>query len=456
MQPHEKVKQYLDTICEQIRYKRIHNELREEPENHITDQKQAYIAQGMDEETGTFKAVEQMGDPVMVGTQLDRTHKPKPEWSMIVLTLLLLLTGTFIRLYTAPRETNGLELFYRQLLFTVVGIGLMTLCYKVDFTILGEYSSILFFALAAIIVLLMLVINPVDGRFIYASYPLLLFPALFAGVVYSMSNRGYSGVILCGIYFTIPLILSLLIPNITITLFLTLSYLVILTIAIQKKRFKVNQHHALLLVYVPFIISFVVAMTNNNLIYRLKIVFTPSLAPMGVGYMGNITRGIMKGARLIGQGALPENLQGLTVEQVLPLINSDFLLTYITHRFGWIAFLIVVALLELFIIRAFVLCARQKSVLALLVSTAVTLTFAYQTLGFVVTNCGFYLFAPLSLPLISQSSHYLLVNMSLIGILLSVYRTGHMVHDKRFPEKPDRRPFLTIEDGRIIIDLHLD
>lgn len=456
MQPHEKVKQYLDTICAQIRYKRIHEELREELESHITDQKQAYIAQGMDEETSTFKAIEQMGDPVMVGTQLDRTHRPKPEWSMIVLTLLLLLTGTFIRLYTAPQETNGLELFYRQLLFTVVGIGLMTLCYKVDFTILGEYSRILFVALAAIVVLLMLVINPIDGRFIYASYPLLLFPALFAGVVYRMSNKGYLGIIKCGIFFIIPLILSLLIPNITISILMALSYLVTLTIAIQKKRFRVNHFHALLLVYIPFIISFVVAMTNSNFLYRLKIAFTPSLAPMGVGYMGNITRGIMKGARLIGQGTLPENLQGLTVEQVLPLINSDFLLTYITHRFGWIAFLIVVALLALFIIRAFVLCAKQKSVLALLVSTAVTLTIAYQALGFVAGNCGFYLFSPLSLPLISQSSNFLLVNMCLVGILLSVYRTGTIVHDKKFPEEPEAKPFLTIEDGRIIIDFHIN
>ena len=57
MQQHIKIKQYLETICDQIRYKKIHIDICEEIENHITDQKEAFKTQGIDDETATLKAI---------------------------------------------------------------------------------------------------------------------------------------------------------------------------------------------------------------------------------------------------------------------------------------------------------------------------------------------------------------------------------------------------------------
>lgn len=112
-------------------------------------------------------------------------------------------------------------------------------------------------------------------------------------------------------------------------------------------------------------------------------------------------------------------------------------------------------MLTVFIVRAFVLCAKQKSVLALLVSTAITLTFTIQTIFYIAANLGFQLFAPLSLPLISQSSSYLLINMCLVGILLSVFRTGYFIKDKPNSEKAATNSFLKFEDGKLIIDFNI-
>lgn len=455
MQQHIKIKQYLETICDQIRYKKIHTDICEEIENHITDQKEAYKTQGIDDETATLKALEQMGDPVVVGTELDRTHRPKPEWSIILLTFLLLLTGICIRLYTYPQDFNGLELFYRQLFFTIVGLGLMALCYHVDFTILGRYPKIIFLLLTAILILLIALSRPVNGRHIYAASLLLLFPTSFAGIVYSMRNKGYSGIIFCGLFFAIPFVLSLIVPSITSSILLVLSCLTALTIAILKNWFRVKKLYALLLVYLPVIVSMVIVFASGILSKKITLAFTPSIDPLGAGYIANTTKQLLSGAKFFGQGALPEYFQGALAAQVLPSINNDFLLTYIIHRFGWIAFIIVTALLAVFIVRAFVLCAKQKSVLALLVSTAITLTFTIQTLIYIVANLGFQLFAPLSLPLISQSSSYLLINMCLVGILFSVFRTGYFIKDKRNSEMAATNSFLRFEEGKLIIDLNI-
>ena len=87
MQQLDKIKQYTSSVCDQIRWKKVHPMISEEIENHISDQKEAFINEGLDEITSIDKAIEEMGDPVIVGSQLDRTHRPKTAWSMIFLTI---------------------------------------------------------------------------------------------------------------------------------------------------------------------------------------------------------------------------------------------------------------------------------------------------------------------------------------------------------------------------------
>lgn len=454
MQQHIKIKQYLETVCRQIRLKSVHADIREEIENHIADQKEAFISQGMEEETATVKAVEQMGDPVIVGTELDRTHRPKPEWSIIALTALLLLAGTFIRVYTAPQEDYGITLFNRQLVFTLMGIGLMAFCYYLDFSLLGKFPITAFLSLAAFIILIIVRTNSINGRHIYATYPLLLFPVIYAGIVYRMGNKGYPGIILCGLLFVIPFALSLTIPSVASAIVLVLSCLTILTVAIARNRFGVRRLYALLLVYVPTCSVFLlfINLAHDSLIQRAARHY-PFSDAFGSGYMENIIRQLLSGARLTGQGSLSETV-GEAVSQLLPGISSDFLLAYSVHRFGWLAFVAVVLLMAIFIIRAFMLCLKQKSFLALLVSMAVTTTIALQTVFYIVANLGLPIFSPLSLPLISQSSSYLLVNMCLVGVLLSVFRTGHLVKDRERGKKAPANRFIKFEDGRLIIDFN--
>lgn len=460
MEQHIKTEQYLETVCSQIRYKKIHGEIRGELGNHINDQKEAYKARGIDDEAAELKALEQMGDPVAVGTELDRTHRPKPEWSIIALTALLLLAGTFMRFFSFLELGHGQDQFYRQLFFTVTGVCLTALFFYLDFTFIGKYPKAIFLSLAASVILIIAASRPVNGRYIYASCMLLLFPAAFAGIIYTMRNKGYRGILCCGLFFMLPFAISLYTPSVTSFLLIVVTCLLILTLSILKGWFGANKLYYLLLVYIPaaaFTSAALAAGVYEALHRRLALALSPSLDPMGAGYIGNITRQLLSGAKFAGQGALPGSFGGMSASQFLPGINNDFLLLYTIHRFGWLSFIIVAVLLAAFILRAFIVCAKQKSVLAFLVSTAVTMTFALQTLFYFAANLGFQLFAPLSLPLISQSSSYLLINMCLIGILLSVFRTGYFIRDRgAFPVRdPRKNPFLKFENGKLIIDFNI-
>ena len=42
-----------------------------------------------------------MGDPVSVGTELDRLHRPRPQWGLLGLTIALACVGALLRVWLA-------------------------------------------------------------------------------------------------------------------------------------------------------------------------------------------------------------------------------------------------------------------------------------------------------------------------------------------------------------------
>lgn len=90
------VQAYLDTVAAQIRWKRARAMVTWELARHLEDQRSAFAAAGY--ANAEQLAVEEMGDPVSVGVDLDCIHRPKPQWGLLALTILLALTGVLLRI----------------------------------------------------------------------------------------------------------------------------------------------------------------------------------------------------------------------------------------------------------------------------------------------------------------------------------------------------------------------
>ncbi|MNC07758.1 hypothetical protein D3C75_553140 [compost metagenome] len=86
-----------------------------------------------------------------------------------------------------------------------------------------------------------------------------------------------------------------------------------------------------------------------------------------------------------------------------------------------------------------------------LVSGSALLTFTFQSIHYIIYNLGILLLAPLSLPLLSYGLVGLVVNMVLIGLMLSVFRNGSAVRDRKLPSSP-RQPFISWQDHKLVID----
>lgn len=451
-----RIADYLDTVRRQIRWKKAQNPVLEEIQNHLLDQKDAFIRDGDDEETAVLKAIAEMGDPVVIGSQLDRAHRPKADWPLLGLTAILILLGLFIQFMIGTDSNSGMEMFHKQVIWSALAVIVLLAAYFLDYTILGKHPLLICFLLMTI-TLGDYWFSSIRGYGYTAIYPLLLFPAVFAGFVYRMRNERYAGLALCGAVVIAVALLILRIHNMTALFLIMISCLTILTIAIAKGWFNVRKVYALLATYLSCAalcsVIFFRVLNQGYAHSRLEFIFKPWLEPTGVGYMGTLIQRFLLNSRLVGEGAPVVGYGQLPAAEILPAANTDFVLTYLIYKFGWVLFIAIILVFAAFIARSAIISKKQKNALGQLVSLAIIVTFAVQLLTFIASNLGFLLFSPLSLPLISYGGRALLVNMCLIGFMLSVFRTGSLTRDnvQKAWEKPSH--LIQYEDGKIIINL---
>lgn len=458
MQPFDKIKEYSHNVCNQIRWKKAHNVVAQEIENHICDQRDAYIAQGEDESSATENAILQMGDPISVGMELDKTHKPKAQWTIIILAMLMFAIGFMIRTFLG---NTSYSLFDLNIIFpSVLAIGVFWGAYFLDFSILGKHPKALYWVLLIIGYLGLFLSSSTNGRVFFLNgrlsvsleYLSLLYPIAFSALIYSLRNKGYLGIILCGIGYTALAVVLLFIPTFSWLILFTISAAVLLCVSVVKGWFNVDKKIGLSLVLIPIVLVIAYAIfcifNRPYLADRLNIALNPHLDPQGGGYVSIMIRELLANAQFIGKGDVPQEYSRAISS--MPLFDTDYFLTYLIHNLGWIVFFVLAVLFCTFIVVGLIHCINQKSVLGLLVSLSVMLTFTFQTITYIASNLGYNLFSVLSLPLVSYGNTALLINMALIGIMLSVFRNGDIVKDK-ISQTVDQNPLFMLENGKLII-----
>lgn len=452
----DRLKQFLETVKKQIRWKRAHPVLLAEIEDHIQDQKNAFMQTGSDEETALNQSIADMGDPVTVGEALDRIHRPKPDWKLLALTGVILLAGIIFQLLIEPNPWN-IGLFGKQLIWVGIGIIAMLGAYFIDFTVIGRYPKVIYFSLGLLIIISFFVGGTVNGAHRYSIYPLLFYPIAYAGFLHSMRGKGYSGVVLSGVAFIVPALLAFYVPSIATLILLCFSCLILLVTAISNGLFNVNKVFALLLVFfssaaATFLLFYVMVLSKGDYaLARLMAFILPARDSNGAGYIGTLIQNLLSHSKLIGEGFPINDMQPSLSD--LPGTNTDFVLVYLIYRYGWITLIGILAVFSAFFIRSAKLSRKQPSALGALVSRAALLTICMELLLYVISNMGILLHSPISLPLISYGGGTLVVNMLMIGFLLSVFRTGGLVKDGAEHKTFIRTRFIQYEEGRIIINL---
>jgi len=407
------VNQYVDMVCGQIKAKKVHSNISKEIACHIEEQKDAYLRDGIDEENAVKKAVAEMGDPVSVGQQLNKLHKPISEKSIISLTLLLVAVGLFVQFLI----NDGNSGFSRFFIYTPIGLAALTATFFCDYSFIGKYSKYIFGFFAVACIILYFIFGRYGNAGVY--YLSLLFIPVLSGVLYGFRGHGYISVIASVLFYVLFGFFFLSSNAPSAFLQISCAFFVLITIAIFKRWYNVKRAAAFIIAYSPIFIwiSFISISGKLTQILSLRQTGTNN------GYMSMWIKSLIENSKIIGQG-VPVN------SNVLPNASTNFTLTYIIFNYGIAVGIAVIILASLLIYRMFRASFRQRTSLGFIVSFSATLAFTLQVILFILVNLGYDYIPVNSMPLISNNGFGIVINMVLIGLILSAFRNTNLVFEK--------------------------
>lgn len=460
------MKSYLDTVCEQIRYKKAHTIIKKELEEHIIDQTDAFIAEGMEQETAVQKAITEMGDPILVGTELDRAYRPKLKWEFIVFVFLFSFANITLKLIMQQNAPSYMHFFtISNVMALFISVVVMAIFYYIDFTILANHSKMIYGIYIAVMVILYgyaqffgYISNGSNYGIFFLHYgitipPLIyIFPVILVGLLYDCRGKSYSAIMLCVCSFLIPAFISLHKGNNIAILLVAVISLLLILMSIGKGWFSVNKMYALLLVIIPTILFLIVICHFPYFSYKLSKLHFAITDPIGGDFMRTILQANVKGAVPFGKGNFSDT--AFNDDVILFLFNLDYFTAYALHFCGWIIFLLFFMIYFFFICRGFLFAYRQKSQLGFMTANAILITIFLVSIWNIACNSGFFVYVnPLEMPFFTSSGSSNIVFFMLMGILLSVFRTGDMVTENTIKYDYFKQNFINISENVIHISI---
>lgn len=458
---------YAEKVCEQIRWKKAHPAVAQEIEDHLTDQKNAYLAAGDSESIAEEKALLQMGDPVSVGAALDQTHKPAPQWGIIGLVLLLFVLGGIIQtllLKTIPVGNDALATRSAQVLFVFLPLSLATFVgmYFLDFSFFGKHPYVLPLGLLMVDLAAQLFGEFYGGKrwFTLGSFALsplalsLLFPLAFCGLFYRLRSQGRRGYLISSVLAAVFCLFLSYCHTFSGVLTFVFSAGVLMLVASKKKWFD-KQRNMFLLLFLLAVVCLIVLLMfyapfRYQFAFRARTIFLPNSDVAGDGYVPAQLRAAISHSVFLGKGKDIVGISPILIE-IPGMLRSDYLLTYLTYHYGWAVSGGLVLLLAVFLGLGFRKALKQKSIFGQMVSLTILCTFTAEILLYILANLGVWLIAPIALPFLSYGATASLINMALAGVLLSVFRTGEVYRDTApHPIFSDSK-FIQWADGKLTI-----
>lgn len=183
---HPLVQDFLDRICSKVRASAVHDDIRLEMMNHLEECIMEQMDAGKTEEEAIAAAVEQMGDPNVLGKQLNAAHRPKLAWDVVVLLIGMMIIGGITLLSLSSALDTGISIV-RKITFAAAGVTFMGVMYFIDYRKLRKHSGLLYVVallLMAITFRYGIAINGVKylsfARFIWNVYPTVPYLLIFA------------------------------------------------------------------------------------------------------------------------------------------------------------------------------------------------------------------------------------------------------------------------------------
>jgi cell division protein FtsW (lipid II flippase) len=442
----DKLDDYLSEVCKNVKFKPAHFGIKRELKAHFEDQIQEYVQSDMTLEQALDVSIADMGNPYDLGNQLNCVHKPHREWKIVLLLLLMLCFSVAIsavfQFISIPQYYYNY--FYKLLIYVPIGGILVVILYRLDYRFFIRYGT----AILILGMLLLLIINKwgdVFSRLVVGNYAFEVMPfAGICGVLGTASSLQYSrkkSLIIEIINALLTLIIFGLFMSLSQLLWALSQLIVYIATCIWLDKTDLSLHkyrakkviHIIVIVICGLILSEVLF---NEIIRWLPVLLHPQAYSNSQGYALLMTKRLLSSVVPFGSSALISSGQSIGSS-----FSKVYVLLYIFSKFGYITgYLILLSVLSFvyFICRA---AWYMKNTSGGAIATACCILLVLQFIIAICTNLGFTLPGLYSkFPFLSVGGIFMVSNMLLTAIILSIWRTHleyHILYEKQLEEKVD-------------------
>ena len=446
-------KEFLNNVCDNIKYKPASKQIAEELKIHIDEAKEENIYKGYSEKEAEELAVSQMGDAKEIGKKLNKIHRPKLDWITLILVIILIwLSGSYMgflpsRFYSAFHEKNVLELndiMTAKVEGTIFGLAVLFAIglYFFDYRKISKHSKNLYIVATVLNVVAYFRGFRANGNLIYGLWPFTsvsptiisipLYIIAFAGFIkdieiVNLNKRNIMKILSLSI---ISVITSLMI-NFVSGFIITVVYVTILSRElIRRKNIKYSAILITSSIIVFVLLSTIICIIPTKWSYKnedLTSAYWVGIDTIGERRINTIRKEIFKEAKMFGSADLEEkSFQDeqsyiYSIQGYFDTAGNFALLGYLSN-YGWIASIGFAVLIIIFDIKLIISVKKVKEQYGKIILIGFSTFFIVQTIGNIAMNFGIIGVAEFKMPFFASGEVGLLMNIICVSLMLSIYR----------------------------------
>ena len=449
------INEFLNSVCEQIKYKPIRNIIAEELKDHIEDKKEELIEMGQNEEEAEKNAVEQMGDAEIIGKQLNKVHRTRLDWKLLIILVVLLIFGFVISYIITENEHTEMMQYMKEgvseyittnymikyACFVVLGFLIGVIIYFCDYKKIKNKPSILYIIATVVIILAFLFgisVNGINflriGNFSIRSNTIAvpLYILAFIGFLENINEENKltklfkekniktnANVLILVVLSLISLLMLSLIPSLSSVIVLAITYLILVTKKIVRES-ENKRKHLLILWGIPIIVGTVVVLfevlANPYVLDKFISVYKPEEYKETEGWRALNRKEIIESAQKFGEAG---NMSDAIY--LFDGFGNNEIISILAH-FGWIPTVTLIIAVLAFSIKLVINSFKIKEKYGSLIILGIDCMFILQSIFNVLMNFNLLFDASFNLPFVTYGCGELVVNMMCLALIFAVYR----------------------------------
>ncbi|EAD3288226.1 FtsW/RodA/SpoVE family cell cycle protein [Listeria monocytogenes] len=403
--------EYLGKVIAKVKSKQAHSMIKKELSNHLEELSHSFQKRGLSLEDADKKAMQEMGDPSTVGKNMNQLHKPRMDWLLIALFILLAGIG-FLPLMSDVVSPNS---FFIKKQIVWLALAILALIGFLFFDYRKLKNLWMYFYAAALILFFISFLVGVSltggGRWVSLggimidspAISLFLFFLAWAGIFTKVTDfKGWKKLVMLLILFWAPVISYTMINRLVFSIIYFLCVLVMSIFYYRRNQFAIKVALGNLLVGIIFISTMILKFSSSYLSDNLISV-----------------KAILSQAGWFGKG-LHNNL-------TIPEAHTDFVFPFLVYSFGWVFGIFLCLLLLVFILRISLNAFKTKDLFGRLLTIGGAVLFTVPAFWNILMGLGIVPIMVVPLPFISYGGSMLLVYAALLGLILNIYRQKDIV-----------------------------